>query len=131
MGVSTFFMNYAYNSKFKDFVPPVGDIFRQPIQFCKEWWNVILMHEAHKGEWIRERRLSQQDDLAKRRYFMKMHGIEVKDPVKMVTTGTWGRGGEEKRRQIEAEQRALKGLPETPVVEDVQEAPAKKWFGLF
>ena len=88
MGLTTFFLNYAWNSPFAHLVPPLGDLFRQPGAFFSAWMTVIRLHDADKTARIQELRLARTDDLAKRRYFMRMHGIEVKDPVSVVTAGS-------------------------------------------
>lgn len=123
MAVATFFMNYAYNSPFKELVPPISDLWQHPAYFFTGWKNVIVMHERNKGMKAQEARFQNLDDVAKRKYFMKMHGIEVKDPVSVV----FGRG--EKMTDGQAEARVL-GLEEPPKEEEPP-APRKKWFGVL
>ncbi|KAM6482185.1 hypothetical protein HDV62DRAFT_62029 [Trichoderma sp. SZMC 28011] len=126
MGVYTFFMNYAYNSPFKDLVPPISDLWHQPTYFFAQWKNVILMHEKDKALKATEHRTRHLDDVAKRRYFMKMHGIEAKDPVQMV----FGKDEQKSEEQLEA---AAMGR-ELPPQPEATEAPAeqkKKWLGIF
>lgn len=122
MAVFTFFMNYAYNSPFKELVPPISDLWQHPLYFFTAWKNVIIMHERDKGAKAQEARFQHLDDVAKRRYFMKMHGIETKDPISVV----WGRGEKIPDEQLEA--KAL-GLEPPPVEERPQ--PRKKWFGFI
>lgn len=124
MGVYTFFMNYAYNSPFKDLVPPISDLWQQPTYFFSQWKNVILMHEKDKALKAVEHRNQHIDDVAKRRYFMKMHGIEPMNPVAMVF------GKDETKSEEELEAAAMgHDLPPKPETE----APAekKKWLGIF
>lgn len=123
MGICTFFMNYAYNSPFKDLVPPVSDLWQHPAYFFAAWKNVVLMHEKDKALKAGEHRTRSLDDVAKRRYYMKMHGIEVKDPVAMVF------GKDEGKSEEELEALALgRALP--PKAEG-EEKPRKKWFGIL
>lgn len=122
-------MNYAYNSPFKDLVPPISDLWNQPTYFFVAWKNVIFMHEKDKGIKAQEHRTRNLDDVAKRRYFMKMHGIEAKNPVTMVF------GNDEEPKSEEELEAAALGLeappPNKPAEKDAEQQPKKKWFGIF
>ncbi|KAM3510043.1 hypothetical protein MY11210_006049 [Beauveria gryllotalpidicola] len=123
MGIYTFFMNYAYNSPYKDLVPPTSALLSDPAYFFAAWKEVILSHEKDKALKAGEHRTRHLDDVAKRRYYMKMHGIEPRDPVGMV----FGKGDQRSDAEIEAA--ALgKEMPEKPA-EEV--GKRKKWFGIF
>ncbi|KAI8672161.1 hypothetical protein LRP88_03322 [Fusarium phalaenopsidis] len=126
LGVFTFFMNYAYNSPYKELVPPISDLWTQPIHFFVGWKNVILLHEQDKAEKAVEHRTRHLDDVAKRRYFMKMHGIETKDPVSIV----FGKGEEKSEDELEA---AAMGRepPQKTEEEKKPEEAKKKWLGIF
>lgn len=127
LGIFTFFMNYAYNSPFKDLVPPISDMWAHPIQFASAWKNVITMHEKDKALKANEHRARNLDDVAKRRYFMKTHGIETKDPI----TTVFGKGEETSVKQ-QADNVALPmdGSDKIPHEAPVEE-PKKKWLGVF
>ncbi|KAF7546491.1 hypothetical protein G7046_g9287 [Stylonectria norvegica] len=125
LGVLTFFMNYAYNSPFKELVPPLSDLRNHPFYFFMAWKNVIVMHERDKAAKAVDHRTRHVDDVAKRRYFMKMHGIETKDPITMI----FGKGEEEEKPEGEHDASPLaKDVPEK-AVEPAE--PKKKWFGIF
>ncbi|KAK5997323.1 hypothetical protein PT974_02678 [Cladobotryum mycophilum] len=126
MGIYTFFMNYAYNSPFKDLAPPISDLWNNPAYFFSAWKNVILMHEKDKAVKAKEHRTQHLDDVAKRRYFMKMHGIEPKDPVAMV----FGRGEEKSVEELEATALGNE-LPPKTEGDKAAEPAKKKWFGIF
>jgi hypothetical protein len=81
------------------------------------------MHEKDKSLRAYEDRIQHQNDVMKRKYYMKMHGIETKDPVSVV----FGKSVEEKTdAQIEAEALGL----EPPPAEE-QPPQRKKMFGIF
>lgn len=123
MGIYTFFMNYAYNSPYKELVPPTSSLFTDPGYFFVAWKEVILSHERDKALKAGEHRTRHLDDVAKRRYYMKVHGIETKDPISMV----FGKG--EKLSEAEIEAVALgREVPETTPEEP---AKRKKWLGIF
>lgn len=127
MAIATFFMNYAYNSPFKDLVPPINDLWQNPSYFIAAWKNVIILHEKEKAEKAVEHRTRSLDDVAKRKYYMKMHGIEAKDPVSMVF-------GKDEEKPIEELEAAAMGRELPPKVDAEGEAvaqPRKKWFGIF
>ncbi|KAF5024037.1 hypothetical protein F66182_3884 [Fusarium sp. NRRL 66182] len=126
LGIFTFFMNYAYNSPFKDLVPPISDLWTNPIHFFVAWKNVIVLHEKDKAEKANDHRTRHLDDVAKRRLFMKMHGIETKDPV----TVMFGKGEDDKPEEpapIETTETPRKIEEEERKVEE----PRKKWLGVF
>lgn len=84
------------------------------------------MHEKDKAAKATEHRTRHLDDVAKRRYFMKTHGIETKDPISVV----FGKGEELSEEEIEAV--ALgREVPGKTVQEGRVEEPKKKWFGIF
>ena len=123
LGIFTFFMNYATNSPFKHLLPPLSDFWRHPLDFISTWRTVIIMHEKDKSLRAYEDRIQHQNDVMKRKYYMKMHGIETKDPVSVV----FGKSVEEKTdAQIEAEALGL----EPPPAEE-QPPQRKKMFGIF
>ncbi|KAI8718385.1 hypothetical protein NCS52_00617400 [Fusarium sp. LHS14.1] len=125
LGVFTFFMNYAYNSPYKELVPPISDLWTHPIHFFVAWKNVILLHEQDKAEKAVEHRTRHLDDVAKRRYFMKMHGIETKDPVSIV----FGKGEEKSEDELEAA--AMGREPPQKTEEEKKPEEKKKWLGIF
>ncbi|KAK7416265.1 hypothetical protein QQX98_005336 [Neonectria punicea] len=136
LGVATFFMNYAYNSPFKDLVPPISDLWTQPIHFFTAWKYVIVEHEKDKALKAQDHRTRHLDDVAKRRYFMKMHSIEAKDPVTVV----FGKGeprpeNEQETAELEAAAMGRKTSP-NPAEEQhdhSEQSPQekKKRFGIF
>lgn len=123
LGIFTFFLNYVHHSPFKDLVPPISDLWNEPAYFFSAWKNVIIMHERDKSDKAVDHRMRSLDDLAKRKLFMKMHGIEPKDPILMV----FGKG---EKMWPEADS-GPDAAPE-PEPED-QEKPVqrKKWLGIF
>lgn len=125
MAIYTFFMNYAYNSPFKDLVPPISDLWHQPTYFFAAWKNVIALHEKDKATKAGEHRTRHLDDIAKRKYYMKVHGIEAKDPVAMV----FGKDEEKSEEELEA---AAMGR-ELPPKQEIEEKAAgkKKWLGIW
>ncbi|KAF4428373.1 hypothetical protein F53441_14042 [Fusarium austroafricanum] len=87
--------------------------------FFVAWKNVIILHEKDKAEKARDHRTNHLDDVAKRRLFMKMHGIETKDPVTVV----FGKGEEGPKPEPDA--------VEAEPVQEKAEEPKKKWLGIF
>ncbi|KAM5345789.1 hypothetical protein ACJ41O_011650 [Fusarium nematophilum] len=127
LGIFTFFMNYAQNSPFKDLVPPISDLWTHPLRFFASWRNVIILHEKDKAEKAVEHRTRHLDDVAKRRYFMKMHGIETKDPVSIV----FGKGDEKSEEDLEAAAMGQEEPQKTAEEKQQVEEPKKKRFGIF
>ncbi|KAG6003891.1 hypothetical protein E4U43_000830 [Claviceps pusilla] len=131
LALYTFFINYAYNSPFKDLVPPLSDLWHQPTYFFAAWKNVISLHEQDKATKAREHRIRNLDDIAKRKYYMKVHGIEAKDPVSMVFGKDEGGKTEE---ELEAAALGRELVPSKGSEEEAGEGEKKmnkKWFGLW
>lgn len=107
-------------------MPPISDLWKEPVYFFTAWKNVIIMHEQDKSTKANDHRMRHLDDLAKRKLFMKMHGIDPKEPFFRI----FGKG--EKMRP-DREPAPSKAGPDTPHSTDEQEKPAqrKKWFGVF
>lgn len=124
-------MNYAYNSPFRDLVPPISDLWRRPADFVTAWRTVIIFHEQDKSRKVQQKRTHKLDDSAKRQYFMKVHGIEPKDPVSML----FGKQTTKSEAELEAAALGLEPPPQSPDAEAEAEgsksARTKKWFGLF
>ncbi|KAH7134771.1 hypothetical protein B0J13DRAFT_90186 [Dactylonectria estremocensis] len=127
LGIATFFMNYAYNSPFKDLVPPISDLWTQPVHFFNAWKYVITEHEKDKAEKAKDHRTRHLDDVAKRRYFMKMHNIEAKDPVTVV----FGKSEPTKPEDDVDAAPTTRELPPKPIEEPKVEEVKKKWLGIF
>ncbi|KAF4125897.1 Conserved hypothetical, protein [Geosmithia morbida] len=130
LSIFTFFMNYASNSPFKDLLPPISSLWSHPLEFLAAWKKVIILHEQDKGIKAYEHRLAQQNDVAKRRYYMKVHGIETKDPVTMV----FGKGDDGKTvEQVEAEVLGRQVPESFSTKEEPKEEPKKrnKILGIF
>ncbi|KAG6236391.1 hypothetical protein E4U25_003814 [Claviceps purpurea] len=130
LAVYTFFMNYVYNSPFKDLIPPISDLWTQPLSFIAAWTNVISLDEEEKSRKAYESKMKKLDDLAKRRYYMKVHGIETKNPVMMAF------GSKKKEESIEELEAAALGReyvpPEGGAKEDADAGQKKKkWFGIW
>jgi hypothetical protein len=125
MAMYTFFMNYAYNSPFKDLVPPMSDLWQNPTYFFAAWKNVIELHEKDKAVKAVEHRTRYLDDVAKRKYYMKAHGIETKDPVAMVF------GKDEGKSEEELEAVALGHELSPSSGSDDKPEHKKKWLGIW
>ncbi|KAG5951973.1 hypothetical protein E4U53_001923 [Claviceps sorghi] len=133
LALYTFFINYAYNSPFKDLVPPLSDLWHQPTYFFAAWKNVISLHEQDKAIKAREHRTRHLDDIAKRKYYMKVHGIEAKDPVSMVFGKDEGTKSEE---ELEAAALGRELAPQTASEEgegsgQEEKTKKKKWLGFW
>ena len=119
-------MNYAQNSPYKHLVPPISDLWNRPIYFFLAWKEVILLHEKDKSQKAVDHRNSKNDDVAKRRYFMKMHGIEPKDPVSMVFGKDDGKTAEDLEKEVMGG-----GEQAAQAADKAGQQEKKKRFGIF
>ncbi|PHH77579.1 hypothetical protein CDD80_465 [Ophiocordyceps camponoti-rufipedis] len=132
LALATFFLNYTHNSPYKDLVPPLADLWHQPGYFFSAWKNVMILHDRHQAAKAYDRRMANLDDVAKRQYYMKMHGIEPKSLITMVLGSDGDKGVEEK----DEEKKIVGGDGDGGVAVDgaeVGEKPlqTKKWFGVW
>ncbi|KAG6041090.1 hypothetical protein E4U41_006028 [Claviceps citrina] len=127
LAIYTFFLNYAYNSPFKHLVPPLSDLWHQPAYFLAAWKNVIALHEQDKAAKAREHRTRHLDDIAKRKYYMKVHGIEAKDPVAMV----FGKDEEKSEEELEAAALGRELPPKQEPGEEEEKKKKNKWLGIW
>lgn len=116
-------MNYAANSPFKDHLPPISDLWHQPLTFFSTWRAVMQLHEQDRSARAAASREQHQSDVMKRQYYMKMHGIEAKNPI----TAVFGKGEERTDEEIEA---AALGL-EPPEGAEEKKPQRRKMWGIF
>ncbi|OAA33710.1 hypothetical protein AAL_01175 [Moelleriella libera RCEF 2490] len=95
-----------------------------PTYFFAAWKNVVSLHEQDKAAKAGEHRTRHLDDIAKRRYYMKVHGIEAKDPVAMV----FGKGEEKSVEELEA---AAMGKDLPRQADSEANLTKKKWLGIW
>uniref|UniRef100_A0A8H7NL66 Uncharacterized protein n=1 Tax=Bionectria ochroleuca TaxID=29856 RepID=A0A8H7NL66_BIOOC len=104
--------------------PPASSFWSHPIEFFLGWKNVIVMHERDKAIRAFEHRMEHQNDVVKRRYYMKMHGIETKDPITMIF-------GKSEKEQTDEEIEAEALGTAVPKAEDAKPPERRKFWGIF
>lgn len=101
----------------------MSDLWRQPLSFFSAWRTVMRLHEEDRSARAAASREQHLSDVMKRQYFMKMHGIEAKNPI----TTVFGKGEERSDEEIEA---AALGL-ETPDGAEEKKPQRRKMWGIF
>lgn len=69
-------MNFAHTSPFKKALPPISNIFEEPITFVRTWMSVLNTHYMDANQKAFESRARAMDDVIKRQAFQKAHGTE-------------------------------------------------------
>ena len=81
----------------------------------------MVLHEQDRGARVAANREQHQNDVMKRKYYMKMHGIEAKDPI---TSVFGGKTEESTDEEIEA---AALGLDPPEGSEEKKPRRRKMW----
>ncbi|KAF6821264.1 hypothetical protein CSOJ01_00270 [Colletotrichum sojae] len=125
LAITSLYLNFTQTSPFKHLLPPGSEFWSHPIDFIGTWIRVIQLHERDRNEKAIARHTQHTDDVAKRQYYRKEHGLDKENPVANFL------GMKEESDTPPAPPAAA-----SPAAENVAAAPAegekkKKWFGLF
>lgn len=132
--MSTFILNFTHTSPFKHLLPPASEFLSSPVQFIRTWVRVLQLHELDRNEKVIKSHTAHTEDVAKRAYFRKVHGLDKQNPIRNLLGG----GEEDEVHPEHAADRSVvaqvaaggsKIAPPEPVPE-AQEGK-KKWLGLF
>lgn len=102
LGIATYFMNFAHTSPFKNLLPPVSDMWSEPITFTRTWMNVMSIHFADANQKAFASRSANLDDVLKRQAFQKAHGTE-KGPMERYFGFGKRDPDEDKKKEAEVE----------------------------
>ena len=97
-------MNFAHTSPFKNLLPPVSDMWSEPITFARAWSSVMSLHFADANKKAYQSRSANLDDVLKRQAFQKVHNTE-KGPMERYF-GFGKRDPDEDKKEEEAKEAA-------------------------
>lgn len=123
---ATFVLNYTHSSPFKHLIPPLSYILENPIDYFRTWVRVIMLHEKDRNEKVIAKHTGVTDDVAKRHYFRKAHGLDKENPIANFL-GASGREDEEAAAATTQGGAADVALP----LQEEEGQKKKKWFGVF
>lgn len=125
MAVTSLYLNFTHTSPFKHLLPPASEFWSHPVDFVRTWVRVLQLHERDRNEKTIAMHTRHTDDVAKRQYYRKEHGLDKKNPIANFL------GMKE-----EADQPTPAAADASPVAGNAEATPAegegkKKWFGIF
>lgn len=136
-------LNFAHTSPFKHLLPPAGEFWSGPVDFIRTWIRVIQLHERDRNEKVIAQHTRHTDDVAKRAYFRKVHGLDKENPIKN-WLGVTEEGDEVEAAVAQPQGHEVTVADETAVAAaagvanvagqatgEAQEQGRKKWFGVF
>ncbi|KAM0335255.1 hypothetical protein ACHAQA_000299 [Verticillium albo-atrum] len=81
LAISTFILNFTHTSPFKHLLPRPSEFWSHPIDFIGTWIRVLQLHEVDRNEKVIVQHTAHTDDVAKRAYYRKVHGLDKSNPV--------------------------------------------------
>lgn len=136
LAITTFILNFTHTSPFAHLLPPASEFWSSPVNFIRTWVRVMALHERDRNARTIAEHTALTDDVVKRAYFRKVHGLDKENPIRNLLGGA---EGDEMNAEAFA---AVSGesLP-TATTSDASSLPAesteavqepkKKWLGIF
>ncbi|GJC82384.1 hypothetical protein ColLi_05222 [Colletotrichum liriopes] len=111
--------------------PPASEFWSSPIDFVRTWVHVLQLHERDRNEKAIAMHSRHTDDVAKRQYYRKVHGLDKENPIANFL-GMKEESEEEKAAAVAAvEASPVAGDAGTVAPAEGEEQKKKKWFGVF
>lgn len=76
--------SFYHNTIYRDQLPEWNDLLWHPFQTLSQFFAVYKLHVAHESEQVVEKRRRKMEDAAKRKEFLRDHGVEPG-----FLTGSW------------------------------------------
>ncbi|KAL2753720.1 hypothetical protein ACRALDRAFT_2044063 [Sodiomyces alcalophilus JCM 7366] len=132
LAISTFILNFTHTSPFKHLLPEASEFWSSPRQFIQTWIRVIQLHEKDRNDKVIAMHTRHTDDVAKREYYRKVHGLDKENPI--VNFFKSEEQIEEERKAAAAaaaEEEALAAANAGDAGSETAGQTKKKWFGIF
>jgi hypothetical protein len=102
LAFATFYMDFHSKNKYAELVPPSSLFWSHPFEYVSQYMQVYRMHkQAETAEHLLKKQ-RKQDEVRKRREYMRAHGIEHEGPYGMGTVE-----GDEYRKRVQEEREHL------------------------
>jgi hypothetical protein len=142
-------MDFHSRNKYPDLVPHSSLFFSHPFQYISQYMQVYRMHKQAETAENMAKKQRKQDEVRKRREYMRAHGIEHEGPYGMGTVegDEYRAKMEEERAQWSIEEKAREEVAaelrerrraEAEVSDgeevrgfDGERRKVKKWFGIW
>lgn len=130
LAIFTFTLNFTQTSRYKHLLPEASEFWSSPIQFVTTWIRVIQLHEKDRNERVLAQHTRHTDDVAKRAYYRKVHGLDRENPV-VNFFKTEEQLEEERKADLEAAAAAVAAQGQPDVSSNEEGQKRKKWLGIF
>ncbi|KAK1961902.1 hypothetical protein LY78DRAFT_661725 [Colletotrichum sublineola] len=132
LAITTLVLNFTQTSPFKHLLPPASEFWSSPIEFVRTWIHVLQLHERDRNEKAIAMHSRHTDDVAKRQYYRKVHGLDKENPIANFL-GMKEESDEEKAAAVAAVEASPVAGDAAAIapVEGEEKESKKKWFGLF
>ncbi|EGY17229.1 hypothetical protein HYQ45_000071 [Verticillium longisporum] len=105
LALSTFILNFSHTSPYKHLLPRPSEFWSSPIDFIGTWIRVLQLHEVDRNEKVIAQHTAHTDDVAKRAYYRKVHGLDKSNPV-----ANWFKSSSEDEDESAAPSRGAEAL---------------------
>jgi len=102
LALSTFYMDFHSKNKYKELVPPSSLFWSHPFEYLSQYAQVYKMHKQAETAENLMKRQRKQDEVRKRKEYMRAHGLEHEGPYGMGTVE-----GDEYRKKMEEEREQI------------------------
>ncbi|WYZ37464.1 hypothetical protein EsH8_II_000970 [Colletotrichum jinshuiense] len=130
LAITSLILNFNHTSPFKHLLPPASEFWSSPIDFIRTWVHVLQLHERDRNEKAIAMHSRHTDDVAKRQYYRKVHGLDKENPI-----ANFLGMREESEEEKAAAAAAIEASPVAGNAEALAPAESeekkKKWFGIF
>jgi hypothetical protein len=142
-------MDFHSKNQYKELVPPGSLFWSHPFQFISQYAQVYKMHKQAETAENLVKKQRKQDEVRKRREYMRAHGIEHEGPYGMGTVegDEYRKKMDEQREHFSLEEQAREAQADVLRAQRAQEREAlsgeevrgfggetrkvKKWFGIW
>ncbi|KIW06792.1 uncharacterized protein PV09_02472 [Verruconis gallopava] len=146
---ATFYIDFHSKNKYPDLLPPASLLWSHPIEYMSQYAQVYKMHKQEEAAENLKKRQRKQDEVRKRREYMRAHGIEHEGPYGLGTVegDEYRKKMEEEREHLSLEEQAREELVrslraqrarEQEILDadevrgfDGERRKVKKWFGIW
>jgi hypothetical protein len=149
LAIATFYMDFHSKNHYKELVPPGSLFWSSPFQYLSQYAQVYKMHKQAETAENMQKKQRKQDEVRKRREYMRAHGIEHEGPYGLGTVegDEYREKMKEEREAMSAEELALENQADELRAQRAREVElmggnevrgfggetrkVKKWFGIW
>lgn len=135
LAITTLILNFTHTSPFAHLLPPASEFWSSPANFIRTWLRVLALHERDRNARAIADHENLTNDVVKRAYFRKVHGLDKENPIRNLLGG--GDGDEMNAAALATVSgETVPAATSTAATENIAaegeaQEPKKKWLGVF